>query len=895
MSMAPGTKLGPYEIEAPLGAGGMGEVYKARDTRLDRTVAVKILPAHLSGDPLLRQRFEREAKSVSSLNHPHICTLYDVGSQDGTDYLVMEFLDGETLAVRLEKGPLPLAQVLKYGIQISDALDKAHRQGVVHRDLKPGNVMLTTAGAKLLDFGLAKANTPFAPGSSLTVAPTKTSPITQHGTIVGTFQYMSPEQLEGRDVDARSDLFAFGAMLYEMLTGRRAFPGKSSFSVASAILEKDPESITTLAPMTPPALDRTIHKCLAKDPEDRWQTARDLLLELKWIEGAGSQAGVPAVVSTRRRITERAWMAATAALLLATTALCILYYRSVSEEPQVVRAFIPPPEKVNFRFVGGGNQGPVMISPDGRMLAFSAQGADGIQMLYVRAVDSLAAQPLAGTAGAGMPFWSPDGRSIGFFADGKLKRIEASGGPALTICEVGVVGRGGTWNREGVIVFAPAPNGPLHKVRDSGGPSTPVTQVDTTRGETSHRWPQFLPDGKHFLFFARLGALGTSNENNGILIGSLDGSPLKFLLRTQANAAYASGYLLFLRGNTLMAQPFDLDRLDLVGEAVPLAEQIQGETGSALGVFSASQTGVLAYQTGGETVESSLFWRDRAGKQTGPLGDPAVYMDLSLSRDRQKVAVSLVDPVAGPPDIWIYEVSRGLRSRFTFDPAADRRPIWSPDGARLAFSSNRKGQFNLYIRSFAGSGTEELLLEDDRETFPTDWSSDGRYILFHTRGDPKTLSDVWALPLSGDRKPIPVVQTQFRELEAVFSPDGRWIAYTSEESGRFEVYVTPFPGPGRKWQVSTSGGDLPHWSGTGREIFFVGTGERIMAAEVSASGDTFQVGRTQQLFEIRSQRPGNVFDVTPDGQRFLVNTAPQLQISVPITLVVNWPAELKKK
>jgi Tol biopolymer transport system component len=895
MPLAPGTKLGPYEIEAPLGAGGMGEVYKARDTRLDRTVAVKILPEHLSGDPLLRQRFEREARAVSSLNHPHICTLYDVGSQDGTDYLVMEFLEGETLAVRLEKGPIPLAQVLKHGIQIADALDKAHRQGVVHRDLKPGNIMLTGAGAKLLDFGLAKASAPIAPGSSLTVAPTRTSPVTQHGTIVGTIQYMSPEQVEGRDIDARSDLFAFGATLYEMLTGRRAFLGKSSLSVASAILERDPEPISTLAPMTPPALDRTIRKCLAKDAEERWQTARDLLLELKWIEEAGSQAGAPAGVSTRHRIAARAWMAGVAALLLAATALGFLYHRRAPEEPQVVRAFIPPPEKANFRFSGGGNSGPVTISPDGHMLAFSAQGADGIQLLYVRPIDSITARPLAGTAGAGMPFWSPDSRRIGFFADGKLKRIEASGGPALTLCEVGVVARGGTWNREGVIVLAPSPNGPLHKVRDDGGQSTTVTRVDTAHGETSHRWPHFLPDGKHFLFFTRLGALGTSNENNGIQIGSLDGDPPKFLIRAQANAAYASGYMLFLRGNTLMAQPFDLGRLALVGEASPLAEQIQGELASAMGVFSASETGVLAYQTGNEMIASNLIWRDRAGKQIGALGDPAGYMDLSVSRDRQKVAVSILDQNVGPPEIWVYEVSRGVRSRFTFDPGADRWPIWSPDSTRVAFSSNRTGQFNLYVKSYAGSGVEELLLETDHDKVPTDWSSDGRYVLFETRGDPKTQSDVWALQLSGDRKPIPVLQTPFREVEAVFSPDGRWIAYTSDESGRSEVYVTPFPGPGRKWQVSASGGTLPCWSGTGREIFFDGPGERIMAAVVSAHDATFQVGTTQPLFEIRPQRPGNIFDVTPDGQRFLVNTATQAQTSAPMTLVVNWPAELKKK
>jgi len=494
-----------------------------------------------------------------------------------------------------------------------------------------------------------------------------------------------------------------------------------------------------------------------------------------------------------------------------------------------------------------------------------------------------------------MPFWSPDSHNIGFFADGRLKRIDARGGPALTLCEVGVVGRGGTWNREGVIVFAPAPNGPLHQVRDSGGQSTPVTKVDTARGETSHRWPHFLPDGKHFLFFTRLGALGTSNENNGIQIGSLDGTPPKFLLRAQANVAYASGYLLFLRGNTLMAQPFDLDRLSLAGEAIPLAENIQGERAGALGVFSASQTGVLAYQTGGEIVGSNLYWRDRSGKQIGPLGDSAGYMDLSISRDRQKVAVSILDSSVGPPDIWIYEVSRGLRSRFTFDPGADRWPIWSPDGTRVVFSSNRKGQFNLYIKSYTGSGVEELLLETSLEQVPTDWSADGRYILFATRGDPKTQADVWALPLFGDRKPMPVVQTPFREHDAVFSPDGRWIAYTSDESGRDEVYVAPFPGLGRKWQVSTSGGVLPRWPGTGSEVFFDGPGERIMAAAVSAHDDTFQAGQTQPLFEIRPQRPGTFFDVTPDGRQFLVNTAAQVQNSTPMTLVVNWPADLRKK
>jgi Tol biopolymer transport system component len=809
----------------------------------------------------------------------------------------MELVEGEDLSAVIARGAMTLTEALPIARQIADALEAAHEQGIIHRDLKPANVKVRRDGAvKVLDFGLAKVMDPLAGDSagwsgSLAHSPTLTARATQAGVILGTAAYMAPEQARGRAVDRRADIWAFGAVLYEMLAGRRVFEG-DDVSITLASVLKDDVDWRPLPADLPPGVRRLLRRCLEKDPRRRLASMADARLEMEDAE-PGAEAAAPAA---RRGVSPSVALslaAAAALIAVATTALGVLYYSSVSKEPQVVRAFIPPPEKGVFRFVGGGNVGPMAVSPDGRMLAFCAQGADGIQSLYVRAIDSTTPQPLAGTAGAGMPFWSPDSRSIGFYADGKLKRIEATGGPALTLCDVGVVGRGGTWSREGVILFAPSPSGPLHKVEDSGGPSTPVTQLDTAHGETSHRWPQFLPDGKRFIYFVRFGALGTSNENNGISIGSLDGSPPKALLRTQANAAYASGHMLFLRETTLMAQRFDPDRLALVGDAVPLAEQIQTEIASAVAVFAASETGVLTYQMGGEGVGSSLFWRDRAGKQTGPLGDPAAYMDVRLSSDRQKAAVSILDVRVGPPDIWIYDVSRGLRSRFTFDPAADRWPIWSPDGTRVAFSSNRKGQFNLYVRSYAGSGVEELILESERDKILSDWSADGRYLLFEARGDPTTQSDVWALPLTGDRKPITVLQTSFRESGAVFSPDGRWIAYTSDESGRAEVYVAPFPGPGRKWQVSSGGGTLPRWSGTGREIFFNGAGERIMAAEVSAHGDTFEVGRTQPLFQIRVLAIGSVYDVTPDGQRFLVNTANETQISVPMTLVVNWPAALR--
>jgi eukaryotic-like serine/threonine-protein kinase len=874
----------------------MGEVYRARDTRLERTVAIKILPSQFCSDPVHKQRFEREAKTISQLNHPHICVLHDVGHQDGMDYLVMELLEGETLAQHLQKGPLALAQVLKYGTQIADALDKAHRQGVVHRDLKPLNVMLTPTGAKLLDFGLAKARTSLAPGFSLTLAPTQDSPVTEHGTIVGTFQYMSPEQIEGKELDGRSDLFAFGAMLYEMVTARRAFQGKSSLSVASAILEKEPEPISALAPMTPPALDRTIHKCLAKDPEDRWQTARDLLLELKWIEEAGSQAALPAVVSTRRRIAEQIWMSAAAVLLLTTAALGALYWRSVSRQPQVIRALVAPPEKTQFRFVGAQTAGPVAVSPDGRMLAFSAQREDGPQSLYVRAIDSLTAQAMAGTEGAAMPFWSPDSRKIAFFAEGKLKKIDVAGGPPVTLCDArsGTVPRGGSWSRQGVIVFASGPNSPLLQVSEQGGQPTPATQLDASRGESSHRWPQFLPDGKRFLFYARAGLLGTNAEENALMVGSFEAAPPKLLLRTQSNAVYASGYLLFLHENTLMAQAFDPDGLRLSGEAVPIAQQVQADPGASRGVFSVSENGVLAYQTGEAQVLSQLLWFDRSGKQTAVLGDPAVFADLRVSPDRQKVATTVVDPRFGPPDVWVYDASRGVRSRFTFHPGPERFPVWSPDSTRVVFGSSRKGRFDLYVKSYTGSGNEELLLETDHDKFPTDWSPDGRYILYQDLG-PGTRSDVWALPLFGDRKPMPLLQTPFEEGGAALSHDGRWMAYVSDESGSNDVYVTTFPVPGRKWQVSTGGGGLPRWSRNGNEVVYLGPGTRLFAAEVSVTGETLQVGKTQALFVTRVWRPGVIYDVTRDGQRFLVNTAALGQNPGPLTLVVNWPAELKKR
>src|ERR1700680_4271998 len=565
MALAPGTRLGPYEIAAPLGAGGMGEVYRARDTRLERTVAIKILSSHLSDDATLRQRFEREAKAISSLNHPHICVLHDVGHQGDTDFLVMEYLEGETLAARLEKGPLPLDQVLRYAIEIADALDRAHRQGVVHRDLKPGNIMLTKSGAKLLDFGLAKATVPLAEGATLAAAATRTTPVTQQGTIVGTFQYMSPEQVEGNQLDGRSDIFSFGAVLYEMLTGKRAFEGKSQLGVASAILEKEPPPLSSVMPMTPPALDRVVRTCLAKNPDERFQSAHDLKLQLEWIREAGSQAGVPALTQTRRsgRPTIATLLLSVGFVLLLAAFAALYFFHRVPSQADLMRLTIAGPDKTLMGYS-------LAISPDGKSVVFEAS-SEGKDSLWIRPLDSLKAHALNGTEEGTLPFWSPDSRAIGFFAEGKLKKIEVSSGAVQVLCSAADA-RGGTWNPGGTILFSPDSVSPLFQVSADGGSATQVTKNDSSLGEISHRWPVFLPDSRHFLFFTRT----TGKESEPVYVGSLDGPERKRLLESSSGVAYAPpGYLLFVRGRTLFAQPFDAGKMQLAGDPMPLAAGVE--------------------------------------------------------------------------------------------------------------------------------------------------------------------------------------------------------------------------------------------------------------------------------------------------------------------------------
>jgi eukaryotic-like serine/threonine-protein kinase len=903
MPLLPGTQLGPYEISAPLGAGGMGEVYRARDTRLERTVAIKILPAQFSSDPVRKQRFEREARAISSLNHPNICTLYDVGHQDGIDYLVMEFLEGQTLAERLMKGLLPLEQVLKCGIEICEGLEKAHKSGVIHRDLKPGNIMLTKAGAKLMDFGLAKA-TAAPPASSLTMTlsgPSADQPLTEKGTVMGTFQYMSPEQIEGKDTDVRSDIFAMGAVLYEMATGRRAFTGKTQGSIVAAILAAEPQPISTIQPMSPPAFERVVKGCLAKDPEERLQAAHDVKLQLKWIAEGGSQAGIPASLASQPKTRERILWAASALLLAVSLVLARIHFGQTDTGRQVIHAYIPPPEKSTFAFVGD-HTGPVTISPDGRRLVFAALGPDGKQMLWLRPLEAASSQPLPGTVDAFAPFWSPDSRFIGFFAEGKLKTIEATGGPAQVLCDA-PDGRGGSWNREGTIVFPPIFNGPLYKISTGGGTATPVTELDSSQQENSHRWPQFLPDGRQFLFFVR----SRQGTTSGAYVGSLDSKEKKLLFRNPSNVVYAApGYLLFVRENTLVAQAFDYKHLSLSGDAAPIAQGILVNAPYSRAILSVSDNGVLAYGGAPGAAEPyRLRWLDRTGEQISTVGDLGMYANPRLSPDGTKLAVAIADQSRGATDIWIYDLLHGGKTRLTFDSSLNYSPIWSPDGRQVVFSSNRKKGFpQLYRKAANGEGSDELLLNSDTTDRPDDWSPDGRFILYEPN---PTVAELWLLPVSGDRKPAVFLSGEGGTLpgEGTFSHDGKWLAFSEYSAGKREVYITPYPGRTGKWQVSVAGGHYPRWRGDGRELFFLGgDNATMMAVDLDLKNAVPRIGIPKALFPVHlalvsfQNRLGSAwdpFEVAADARRFLVNSSDQLQAAEPINVIVNWDAEFKKQ
>jgi serine/threonine protein kinase/Tol biopolymer transport system component len=900
MTIAAGKRLGPYEILSAIGAGGMGEVYKARDTRLDRIVAIKVLPTHLADRADLRERFEREAKTIASLNHPHICTLYDTGHQDDIDFLVMEYLEGETVSQRLAKGPLPIQQVLQYAIEISDALDKAHRKGVTHRDLKPGNIMLTKTGTKLLDFGLAKLKQEAAPANvSLSELPTANDPLTAQGSIVGTVQYMAPEQLEGKEADSRTDIFAFGAVVYEMATGKKAFEGKSQASLIAAILEREPPAMSSLQPMTPPALDRDVKRCLAKEPDERWQSANDLTNELKWIAEGGSGVSVPtAAAKTVRLSGRRALILNVGTFLLgaAITGIAVWKVKSTpSPTPQFVSRFtitLPSGQQL-----AGLYSGPALaLSPDGTQLAYVARQG-GVQQLYLRAMDSLESRPIPDTEGAVNPFFSPDDQWVGFFAGGKLKKISVSGGLALTLGNAAYTD-GASWGSRAMIAFPPTAASPLQQVADTGGTPHPLTRLE--KGEISHRWPEFLPGGKAVLFAAAND--GINYANTEVAVHSVGTGERRNLIQGGTQPRYApSGHLVYAQRGSLMAMPFDPQQLTATGTAVPMVGGVLQSASSGAAQYAISGTGSLIYVPGGvQSAKSRLVWVSRNGTEQ-PLAAPMhEYFVPRLSPDGRRVAVAIWGQET---QIWQYDLSRDTLTRSTFEGSANFNPAWTADGRRITFDSNKEGPLNIFWQLADGSGGTERLTTSQYIQAPQSWSSDGRLLTF-TEVNPTTGLDIWVLRISDPspgsrqvRKAEPFLQTPFNEGAARFSPDGRWLAYVSDESGGFEIYVRPYPGPGGKWQISTEGGTEPVWNPNGRELFYR-SGDKIMAVDITTQ-PSFAAGKPRMLFEGRYEQapfPIADYDISADGQSFLM-LKPSEQEAAPtqINVVLNWFEELKHK
>jgi eukaryotic-like serine/threonine-protein kinase len=888
-----GAKIGVYEVVALIGAGGMGEVYRARDTRLNRDVALKVLPEAFARDSERMARFEREAKVLASLNHPNIAAIYGLEESGAIRALVMELVEGPTLADRVAAGSVPLEESLPIARQVADAVEYAHEQNVIHRDLKPANIKVTAEGTvKVLDFGLAKALANESAEMDMSNSPTLSMAATMQGVILGTAAYMAPEQARGKKVDRRADVWAFGCVLYELLSGRKVFAGEDVSETLAFVMTKE-AALDALPAKTPPAIRNLLRRCLERNLKRRLQNMgeariviEDVLSGAVPVETVAAQGHKGFFGSARI-----AWISTAVAVVVAALSWgAFAYFRPASRAVEAIRFFVSPPDGwdlprgIRPREIAAS---PVAVSPDGRRVAFIALGPDGTTQLWVRSLETLTAQLLAGTEGAHSPFWSPDSRSLGFSTDGKLKKIDVAGGPPITLCDM--ESNGGTWSRDGVILFNPSVNSPIQKVAAAGGAPSAATVLG--EDETDHMQPFFLPDGRHFVYTALTGTSGKP-----VYVASLDSAERELLFHADSNeVVYSQGHLLFLRETTLMAQPFDTGRIELTGEAFPIAEEIQTLGGAdPYGFFSASGNGVLAYQAGIAVGGLQLTWFDRAGKQIGVLGDPIAQGDgPQLSPDGMRAWIAILDPTQGTQDLWIYDVARGLRTRFTFDPADENGAAWSPDGSQIIFRSNRKGHYDLYQKASSGAGSEEVLLEDDLDQRPLGWSVDGRFLLYANSGGP-TGQDLFVLPLFGDRKPKPFLQTQFTETVGMLSPDGRWVAYRSNESGRNEVYVVPFPDAGGKWQVSTGGGDWPRWRADGSEIFYWAPDNELMAAAVNGKGESFQVETVRPLFEVRKGGAGHFYDVSPDGQRFLVNSIPEQAASAPITVVVNWTAGLQK-
>jgi len=898
MRLSTGDKLGPYEITGLIGKGGMGEVYRGTDTRLGRPVAIKVSSREFN------DRFEREAKAISALNHPNICTLYDIGP----NYLVMEFVEGDLLSKMIEeRGPLGLDKALAYAVQIVDALAAAHAKGVIHRDLKPGNIIITKNGVKVLDFGLARLTTERMPSSSADNVETVTEPITRAGAILGTLYYMAPEQVEAKEADERSDIFSFGVVFYEMITGQRPFIGDTQAATLASLMKDPPPPMSQRQPAVPRALERMVRKSLEKKPDDRWQSARDLKPMLEMIDldappPSSASASVPISVPepTPSPKPRKAWLWPAAAAVFAVIAAVSAWAVWFKPAPpaRASRFDITLPPDVDFNTY-------LSVSPDGHKVVFTASGTQS--GIWIRDLDTLEWRRLTGTEGAQSPFWSPDSRFLGFAVGNELKKIEVSGGPPQTLCTVPQIAGTGAWSRDGMIVFGVRAGGPIRRVSASGGVPAEITAVDTARGEQFHALPTFLPDGKHFLYLRQ-----GPTEVAGIYAASLDAKPAEQsrerILASAFGAPYVDGNLFFMREGTLMVQPFDAGKLQLRGEPVPLAEHV-GTVGSG-GYFSVSPTGVLAYRSG-TTATTGTFqssWFDRQGKLTGAAGEPSPDRGMRLSPDAMRAAGRDAG-VQGRGDIWMLELARSVRTRLTFRQNNGSFPVWSPDGNSIVFSSGDTPLDTIYQKAASGAGQEsELLKKPGEPKFPTSWSRDGRFLLYFTVLAPQTGSDLWVLSLAGDRKPVLLLGTKFNEGYGSFSPDGRWVAYASDESGRPEIYVRPFISSGSsgpslgdgKWQVSKDGAVLaqnmgpPRWRNDGKEIVFAGPNNAVMAVEVNGSGPAFQLGTPKPLFTAPLNNGG---DVTADDKRFLLTVAPGTGLQAaqtPITVVLNWQADMKK-
>ncbi|MGE5344985.1 MAG: protein kinase domain-containing protein [Acidithiobacillales bacterium] len=888
MTLTAGTRLGPYEIVALLGAGGMGEVYEARDTRIDRLVALKVLPEEFFEDKERRERFGREARTLASLNHPGIAVLYSFEEISGSSpspsrhLLVMELVEGETLADRIARGPLPLPQALSFGSRIAFALEAAHRKRIVHRDLKPGNIMVTTSGVKLLDFGLAKSLTRRDAPASLTSAPTSAKDVTRDGVILGTPSYMAPEQLEAREADARTDIFAFGAVLYEMVTGKKAFSGESQASLISAILRGDPPPISALRPQVPPALERVIRTCLAKDPDERWQSAGDIAMELKWIADAPAAGAAGPAAGDRGQLRERlAWVIAAIAILFGVLSTFLL--RRPQPAAELTRFTIMAPSGFEFLPL-------IKLSPDARRLLFLLQDEGGRTSIAVRSLDGLEMRRLPGTEDARGEFWSPDGREIAFFSDGRLKRIGADGGPAQSICESGG-GFSGSWSRQGTILFSKEFGTPIFAVPATGGTLQAVTAIDPARGEVGHFHPDVLPDGQHFVFVAR----NLDPEKTSVMLGSLGSKDVRQLFHADSSAVYADpGFLLFARDNALYAWRFDSRSLKLVGDPAPVLEQVRYETENNMLSVSAAGSR-LAYLPW--HLKRQLVWVDRRGRDLGTLGEIGGYEDVRISPDGKKVAVALRDPSHGENlDVWVLDTSRGTSSRITSERTDEFDPAWFPDGERLVYVSDHVGGFyDLYERP-ADGGAEKMLVQSKQDKILPTVSRDGRNVLMDVSegsGYVRVLAS-----LSGGPGSLRLgASSRFSEEHPEISPDGGWTAFDSNESGQREVYVQPLP-DGPKRQVSIGGGQMPIWNRNGSELFYAARDGMLMSVALRHAAGRLETVEPQPLFLLRLGVSGEIqfhrhpFDVSPDGQRFLViRRAPKTEADSAV-VVTNWTATL---